>query len=71
MHIKKITERHRRDFYCIYECEHCNFEIEGNGYDDRNFHVKVIPSMKCNECGKHSDSDIIEIETKWKQEQII
>ena len=45
MHIKKILRQHRRDFYALYECEHCGFTIEKYGYDDTNFHQNVIPKM--------------------------
>ncbi len=52
MKIKKIIDQHRRDFTAIYECQHCQHEQRGNGYDDAYFHEKVIPSMKCESCGK-------------------
>lgn len=52
MKIKKITSRNRRDFHAVYVCEHCGFEREGYGYDDWNFHNKVIPDMVCPKCGK-------------------
>ncbi len=38
MRIKKIISQDRRDFTAIYECEHCGFTYEGNGYDDSYFH---------------------------------
>lgn len=69
MHIKKITERNRRDFWCIYQCEHCNVEISGTGYDDHNFHHNVIPEMTCGKCGKHADSNSNEIATKYHANQ--
>jgi len=51
--IKSITSQHRRDFHAIYECELCGFITkEKYGYDDRNFHDNVIPTMKCERCGK-------------------
>lgn len=52
MKIKSIEHQTRRDFYAIYECEHCGYEDRGSGYDDANFHQNVIPAMKCPECGK-------------------
>jgi hypothetical protein len=53
MKIKKINSQHRRDFHADYECENCgHVEKDSYGYDDRNFHDNVIPSMKCTECGK-------------------
>jgi len=52
MKIKDITRQNRRDFYAIYECEGCGHQEEKSGYDDRNFHDNVIPSFKCESCGK-------------------
>ena len=57
MKIKKITDQIRRDFSCIYECEHCGHEIEGAGYDDEYFHFVIIPNMECVKCGKKSPAD--------------
>jgi len=54
MKINKITYQHRRDFEAVYECEGCGFTQNGRGYDDDNFHVNVIPSMRCPKCGKTS-----------------
>ena len=54
MKINKITYQHRRDFQAIYECEGCGHRVEGRGYDDDNFHENVIPSMRCQKCGKTS-----------------
>lgn len=53
MRIKTKLNQHRRDFWAIYECEHCGHETgKQSGYDDANFHVNVIPNMKCSECGE-------------------
>ncbi len=52
MHIKEITYQFRRDFKAIYECEHCNQLQDGGGYDDDHYHQKIIPKMKCQNCGK-------------------
>jgi len=52
MRIKTIESQHRRDFYAIYECEHCGVAKKGSGYDDTNFHQTVIPRMECEACGK-------------------
>ena len=53
MKIKEIKSQHRRDFYAIYEGENCgHITDKKSGYDDRNFHDNVIPTMKCEECGK-------------------
>ena len=54
MKIKEIINQNRRDFYAVYECEHCGVTHRDSGYDDRNFHENVIPEMKCKECGKKS-----------------
>jgi len=65
MKIQKIISQHRRDFTAIYECEHCGGIYKGSGYDDSNFHLNVIPAMKCNECGKVSGEDYAPRETKY------
>ena len=65
MKIKKITSQMRRDFYAIYECEHCGHEYERSGYDDANFHQNVIPGMKCPECGKTASDDYRPLATKY------
>ncbi len=57
MHIKQITRQSRRDFYAIYQCEHCGYEETGSGYDDDNFHKNVIPKMICKKCGKIADEN--------------
>lgn len=57
MKIKCIESQHRRDFYAIYECEHCGHEHRGSGYDDANFHQNVIPEMVCGNCGKKAPDD--------------
>lgn len=69
MRIQKITSQNRRDFYAVYECEGCGATKEGSGYDDRNFHDNVIPSMKCTECDKsRNDLGITEEPTPTKYE---
>ena len=52
MKIEKILSQNRRDFHAIYICEGCGTEEIKSGYDDRNFHDNVIPSMVCKNCGK-------------------
>ena len=47
MKIKQIQRQYRRDFWAIFRCEACGHECEERGYDDANFHVNVIPKMKC------------------------
>ena len=57
MKIKTITSQSRRDFYCIYECEHCGHTEKGSGYDDAHFHNNVIPDKECKKCGKKAPAD--------------
>ena len=71
MKIKKITSQSRRDFYAIYECEHCGFEKDGSGYDDANFHKNVIPNMRCSECGKKSPEDYRPLGTKYSEHAVV
>lgn len=56
MHVKKKTSQDRRDFRAIYQCQHCDHEVEAYGYDDANFHQNVIPAIECPECGKTADA---------------
>ena len=65
MKIRKIESQHRRDFWAIYECEHCGFSYRDSGYDDSNFHQNVIPEMKCKECGKSANKDYRPLQTKY------
>ncbi len=71
MKIKKITSQHRRDFHAIYECEHCGATKSGNGYDDTNFHVNVIPKMQCVKCGETGASDYRPLSTKYPDGVVI
>ena len=71
MKIKTIKSQNRRDFIAIYECEHCNHEAEGYGYDDANFHRKVIPKMKCGSCGKIVGDDYRPLTTKYPEGMVI
>lgn len=71
MKIKTIISQHRRDFTAIYECEHCNHEKEGTGYDDSNFHKNAIPAMKCSECGKKAADNYRPLTTKYAENQIV
>jgi len=58
MKIKNIISQIRRDFIAIYQCEFCDYEYEGRGYDDSHFHNEVIPEKKCPVCNqKASDGD--------------
>jgi len=67
MKIKKILNQHRRDFTAIYECEHCENEHEGTGYDDAFFHCSVIPSMKCSKCNKTAGDEYRPLTTKYAE----
>lgn len=71
MRIKKITSQHRRDFYAIYVCEHCNKESKGSGYDDRYFHAEVIPAMKCKSCGLAAGDSYKPLATKYPDNAVI
>jgi len=71
MKIQKIESQSRRDFYAIYECEHCGHTKRGSGYDDDNFHRNVIPKMKCSECGKVSPEDYRPIGTKYPAHAVV
>ena len=71
MKIKKITSQTRRDFTAVYECEHCGAEETGGGYDDSNFHVHVIPAMKCEACGKAAPETYRPLTTKHPDGAII
>lgn len=68
MKIKRIIEQHRRDFYAIYECEHCGYETPKQpGYDDENFYRNVIPAMVCPKCGKKAGEDYRPLATKYPE----
>lgn len=71
MKIQKITSQHRRDFRAIYECEHCNDSYESSGYDDSNFHVNVIPAMKCEKCDKTAKDNYVPRQTKYSEHEVI
>ena len=71
MKIKEILSQSRRDFRAIYICEHCGHEYEDDGYDDSNFHVNVIPKMKCPKCGKQSPESYRPLSTKYPDSQVI
>lgn len=71
MKIKEITSQNRRDFHAIYECEHCDHEKEGSGYDDDNFHENVIPNMECPKCGKKAKDEYRPLKTKYEAHEVI
>lgn len=71
MKIKKIKSQHRRDFEAVYECEHCGNTRNGYGYDDHNFHHNVIPSMKCESCGKKAPDNYRPMEPKYPSGMVV
>jgi transcription elongation factor Elf1 len=71
MKIKTILNQSRRDFNAIYECEHCNHEEKGSGYDDAFFHNEVIPSMVCKSCGKKASDEYRPLAPKYSQSTVI
>ena len=72
MKIKQINSQNRRDFRADYECEHCgNIEKDKYGYDDTNFHLNVIPNMKCKKCGETASDNYKPLTTKYPDWQII
>ena len=71
MRIKEIISQSRRDFQAVYQCEHCNHEEKGGGYDDANFHNNVIPAMKCGKCGNKAKDSYRPLATKYDESQVI
>lgn len=71
MKIKTIESQSRRDFYAIYECEHCGHTERGYGYDDANFHQNIIPGMKCSKCDKTAGKDYRALTTKYPAEAVV
>jgi transcription elongation factor Elf1 len=58
MKIKQFISQHRRDFTALMECEFCNHQkMNNSGYDDRYYYNTVIPDMKCDKCGKSTNSE--------------
>jgi len=53
MKVIRKFDQHRRDCKCDLECENCGYKKTYNSaYDDRNFWDNVVPSWKCDKCGK-------------------
>lgn len=71
MKIKSIESQNRRDFTAIYVCEHCAAEKRARGYDDDYFHRNVIPSMKCDGCGKTAGDDYRPLSTKYPSDAVV
>jgi len=54
MRIVEKLSQHRFDFTAIIECEHCgDRRTLRSGYDDANYHERVIPAMTCALCKKN------------------
>ena len=59
MEIKKVTFNMGNDFAAIMVCEHCESTQELNsGYNDDNYHCRVIPAMTCKSCGKNRAGEV-------------
>lgn len=71
MHIKEMKSQHRRDFIAEFECEHCGFTKTRGGYDDANFHNKVIPQMKCDQCCRTASDAYAPRATKYAEHEIV
>lgn len=72
MKIKTITSQLRRDFEAILICEHCDHEEKLNdGYDDAFYHKEVIPSFKCDSCGKKAGDEYRPLTTKYRPDEVI
>jgi ribosomal protein L37AE/L43A len=71
MKIKRIVDQHRRDFTAIYECEHCQHQERGSGYDDAHFHQNVIPKMKCKSCEKTAGDGYQPLATKYPASAVV
>ena len=67
MKIDAILSQHRRDFTARFICEHCGYTMVCSGYDDAFFHNKVIPDMKCPECGKKAPETYRPLATKYPE----
>jgi hypothetical protein len=51
MKIVVYRKRYRNDFSALLECEHCHTTHElTTGYDDFNYHNRVLPAMRCTNC---------------------
>lgn len=71
MKIKLITSQHHRDFYAVYQCEHCGHEVEGSGYDDDDFHEHVIPKMACPKCKKSASDGYTPLTPKYTANEVV
>ena len=67
MKIHKIISQYRRDYQAVMVCEHCDHKQNDSGYDDTNYHVNVIPKIKCDACGKTANDDYRPLSTKYPE----
>jgi C4-type Zn-finger protein len=59
MKIREILSQHHNDFTAMMECEHCVHTGKlTTGYHDANYHERVIPAMRCKECGKNRAGEL-------------
>ena len=54
MKIEKITNQIRSDIFGTLKCECCGHEQKFTGYDDEYYHSRVVPKIKCQNCGGSS-----------------
>jgi hypothetical protein len=75
MRVLRKYNQFRRDCWCDLECEGCgNKETITNAYDDRNYWDNVVPSYKCDKCGK-STNDMglkpVHVCTKYRDYEVV
>jgi len=59
MKIAKMLSEHGNDFSAEMECEHCGHAAKlTSGYHDNHYHARVIPAMRCKECGKNRAGEL-------------
>ena len=66
-----MKRQHRRDFIALYKCEHCGHEVESSGYDDDYYHTKVIPQIKCDNCGKSAGDDYEPRTPRYRADEVV
>lgn len=71
MRIKEIESQHRRDFVAVYECEHCGATKRASGYDDENFHDRVVPAMRCESCEQSAGDGYRPLATRYAEGEVV
>ncbi len=71
MRIQTIVSQNRRDFTAIFRCDNCGHEEKRQGYDDWNFHNKVVPAMTCPVCEQTEGSNYRPLATKYPDSQVV